>query len=137
MITREQWNRLGKGSIVRYHNGSRWILRTVLSGPADPGYVVKKGKTGSITFVKIKDSYIHNPTTTYTYTDLKNKIEFTGMRIKPRQPTAAEQRNLRQMYGANAMQLVQERMDWREACHKRISHEYGEGVCEHDGDYSP
>jgi hypothetical protein len=118
MITKQEWNRLKRGSVIKYTDGARFKYRTVLSGPADCGCT--NPGAGGITLVKVRHSRFHNPTTTYFWNDLKDKIEYTGLRMKHPMPTSGEEVRAKEMFGLSAMDMVQERLDDTKACWEHI-----------------
>lgn len=132
MITKEQWSKLRKGSILRYKHCETWVLRTVLLGPAD-GIPSTKRSSGGVTLIKWNHSRFDNPTTTYFWSDLKDKVEWTGCRIKSERATYPEMQRIKEMFGEKAMKLVERRLNetkkswerirkWQEA---RICHSVG------------
>lgn len=119
MITKEQWAKLGQGSVLRYKRGKTWVCRTVLLGPADGG--ASSNATGSgVTLIKWQHSKFYNPTTTYFWTDLKDKTEFTGMKVKGELATFPELRRIREMFGAEALDMVLARLSETRRSWERI-----------------
>lgn len=119
MITKEQWAKLGQGNVVRYKRGKTWVLRTVLHGPAD-GILGCRRSSGGITFLKWQHSKFHNPTTTYFWNDLKDKVEWTGCKVKGGLATYPEVRRIHEMFGEKAVQMVEKRMDEFQKTWERI-----------------
>lgn len=119
MISKEQWSKLRQGSVLRYKRGQTWVLRTVLLGPAD-GLPRSKSNPGGITLIKWRHSRFDNPTTTYFWSDLKDKAEWTGCQIKHERATYPEMRRIRDMFGEKAMKLVEQRLDETKKSWERI-----------------
>jgi hypothetical protein len=119
MITKEQWAKLGQGSVLRYKRGQTWVCRTVLLGPSD-GFPASKANGGGVTLIKWQHSRFYNPTTTYFWSDLKDKTEFTGMKVKGELATFPEMRRIKQMFGAEALEMVLGRLNETRASWERI-----------------
>lgn len=119
MITKEQWSKLRAGCVLRYRRGDQWVLRTVLLGPAD-GIPPTRRSSGGVTLMKWTHSRFHNPCTTYFWADLKDKTEFTGMKVKGDLATYPEMRRIKQMFGAEALEMVLVRLNETRASWERI-----------------
>lgn len=119
VITKEQWNKLGQGSLLRYKRGNRWVLRTVLLGPADSIPATRRN-SGGVTLTKWNHSQFYNPTTTYFWTDLKDKTEWTGCRVKGELATFPEMRRIKEMFGAKALEIVLAKLNETRASWERI-----------------
>lgn len=119
MITKEQWMRLRQGSVIRYKRYDTWVLRTVLLGPADG--IHSRKSSGGVVLLKWKHSQFDNPTTTYFWTDLKDKIEVTCMKITSGPATYPEIQRIQEMFGQEAMEKVEKRLQHTKDCWQKIS----------------